>query len=218
MCCYILSLKNGDYMSSQENLFRTLKRNPTKRYQPIIKEGLEIGYDYIPSIKETEEFKELKSQFGHVPMKKESQNIRRMMSEKRLSKNDVMNDSHYMEIVKDIKKASVLEHYEILFLDIAKSVMKEKNLPIWNDEVIESIKYKVRHNIEEYLKNNSYYDHCECCGYNEKTYSFSDFVYFGTSLKSIPEVYVWRNIIELNRNLFLKKYMILAKKRKNKHK
>lgn len=204
-------------MSSQENLFRTLKRNPAKRYQPIIKEGLEIGYDYIPSLKETEEFKELKSQFGHVPMKRESQNIRRMMSEKGLSKYDVMNDSHYMEIVKDIKKASVLEHYEILFLDIAKSVMKEKNLPIWNDEVIESIKDKVRHNIEEYLKNNSYYDHCECCGYNEKTYSFSDFVYFGTSLKSIPEVYVWRNIIELNRNLFLKKYMILAKKRKSKH-
>ena len=96
--------------------------------------------------------------------------------------------------------------------------MKEKNLTIWNDEVIESIKDKVRHNIDKYLKENPYYDHCECCGYNENTYSFSDFVYFGTSLRIIPEVYIWKNIIELNRNLFLKKYMILAKKRKNKHK
>ena len=205
-------------MSSQENLFRTLKRNPAKRYQPIIKEGLEIGYDYIPSLKETEEFKELKSQFGHVPMKKESKNIRKMMSEKGLSRSDIMNDSHYMEIVKDVNKVSVLEDYEVLFLDIAKAVMKEKNLPIWNDEVIESIKDKVRHNIDKYLNENPYYDHCECCGYNENTYSFSDFVYFGTSLRIIPEVYIWKNIIELNRNLFLKKYMILAKKRKNKHK
>lgn len=205
-------------MSSQENLFRTLKRNPAKRYQPIIKEGLEIGYDYIPSLKETEQFKELKSKFGHVPMKKESQKIRRIMSDKGLSKYEVMNNSHYMEIVKDVNKASVLEDYEVLFLDIAKAVMKEKNLPIWNDEVIESIKDKVRHNIDKYLNENPYYDHCECCGYNENTYSFSDFVYFGTSLRSIPEVYIWRNIIELNRNLFLKKYMILAKKRKNKHK
>lgn len=191
-------------MSSQENLFRTIKRNPAKRYQPIIKEDLEIGSDYIPSLKETEEFKELKSQFGHVPMKKESKNIRKMMSEKGLSRSDIMNDSHYMEIVKDVNKVSVLEDYEVLFLDIAKAVMKEKNLPIWNDEVIESIKDKVRHNIDKYL--------------NENTYSFSDFVYFGTSLRIIPEVYIWRNIIELNRNLFLKKYMILAKKRKNKHK
>lgn len=205
-------------MSSQENLFRTLKRNPAKRYQPIIKEGLEIGYDYILSLKETEQFKELKSKFGHVPMKKESQKIRRIMSDKGLSKSEVMNNSHYMEIVKDVNKASVLEDYEVLFLDIAKAVMKEKNLPIWNDEVIESIKDKVRHNIDKYLNENPYYDHCECCGYNENTYSFSDFVYFGTSLRSIPEVYIWRNIIELNRNLFLKKYMILAKKRKNKHK
>ena len=39
-------------MSSQENLFRTIKRNPAKRYQPIIKEDLEIGSDYIPSLKE----------------------------------------------------------------------------------------------------------------------------------------------------------------------
>lgn len=205
-------------MSSQENLFRTIKRNPAKRYQPIIKEDLEIGYDYIPSLKETEQFKELKSKFGHVPMKKESQKIRRIMSDKGLSKSEVMNNSHYMEIVKDVNKASVLEDYEVLFLDIAKAVMKEKNLPIWNDEVIESIKDKVRHNIDKYLNENPYYDHCECCGYNENTYSFSDFVYFGTSLKIIPEVYIWRNIIELNRNLFLKKYMILAKKRKNKHK
>lgn len=205
-------------MSSQENLFRTIKRNPAKRYQPIIKEDLEIGYDYIPSLKETEQFKELKSKFGHVPMKKESQKIRRIMSDKGLSKSEVMNNSHYMEIVKDVNKASVLEDYEVLFLDIAKAVMKEKNLPIWNDEVIESIKDKVRHNIDKYLNENPYYDHCECCGYNENTYSFSDFVYFGTSLRIIPEVYIWRNIIELNRNLFLKKYMILAKKRKNKHK
>lgn len=205
-------------MSSQENLFRTIKRNPAKRYQPIIKEDLEIGSDYIPSLKETEEFKELKSQFGHVPMKKESKNIRKMMSEKGLSRSDIMNDSHYMEIVKDVNKVSVLEDYEVLFLDIAKTVMKEKNLPIWNDEVIESIKDKVRHNIDKYLNENPYYDHCECCGYNENTYSFSDFVYFGTSLRIIPEVYIWKNIIELNRNLFLKKYMILAKKRKNKHK
>lgn len=205
-------------MSSQENLFRTIKRNPAKRYQPIIKEDLEIGSDYIPSLKETEEFKELKSQFGHVPMKKESKNIRKMMSEKGLSRSDIMNDSHYMEIVKDVNKVSVLEDYEVLFLDIAKAVMKEKNLPIWNDEVIESIKDKVRHNIDKYLNKNPYYDHCECCGYNENTYSFSDFVYFGTSLRIIPEVYIWKNIIELNRNLFLKKYMILAKKRKNKHK
>ncbi|EPP7238095.1 hypothetical protein ACTOJ1_005451 [Shigella flexneri] len=205
-------------MSSQENLFRTIKRNPAKRYQPIIKEDLEIGYDYIPSLKETEQFKELKSKFGHVPMKKESQKIRRIMSDKGLSKSEVMNNSHYMEIVKDVNKASVLEDYEVLFLDIAKAVMKEKNLPIWNDEVIESIKDKVRHNIDKYLNENPYYDHCECCGYNENTYSFSDFVYFGTSLRVIPEVYIWRNIIELNRNLFLKKYMILAKKRKNKHK
>ncbi len=205
-------------MSSQENLFRTIKRNPAKRYQPIIKEDLEIGSDYIPSLKETEEFKELKSQFGHVPMKKESKNIRKMMSEKGLSRSDIMNDSHYMEIVKDVNKVSVLEDYEVLFLDIAKAVMKEKNLPIWNDEVIESIKDKVRHNIDKYLNENPYYDHCECCGYNENTYSFSDFVYFGTSLRIIPEVYIWKNIIELNRNLFLKKYMILAKKRKNKHK
>lgn len=205
-------------MSSQENLFRTIKRNPAKRYQPIIKEDLEIGSDYIPSLKETEEFKELKSQFGHVPMKKESKNIRKMMSEKGLSRSYIMNDSHYMEIVKDVNKVSVLEDYEVLFLDIAKAVMKEKNLPIWNDEVIESIKDKVRHNIDKYLNENPYYDHCECCGYNENTYSFSDFVYFGTSLRIIPEVYIWKNIIELNRNLFLKKYMILAKKRKNKHK
>lgn len=205
-------------MSSQENLFRTIKRNPAKRYQPIIKEDLEIGSDYIPSLKETEEFKELKSQFGHVSMKKESKNIRKMMSEKGLSRSDIMNDSHYMEIVKDVNKVSVLEDYEVLFLDIAKAVMKEKNLPIWNDEVIESIKDKVRHNIDKYLNENPYYDHCECCGYNENTYSFSDFVYFGTSLRIIPEVYIWKNIIELNRNLFLKKYMILAKKRKNKHK
>lgn len=205
-------------MSSQENLFRTIKRNPAKRYQPIIKEDLEIGSDYIPSLKETEEFKELKSQFGHVPMKKESKNIRKMMSEKGLSRSDIMNDSHYMEIVKDVNKVSVIEDYEVLFLDIAKAVMKEKNLPIWNDEVIESIKDKVRHNIDKYLNENPYYDHCECCGYNENTYSFSDFVYFGTSLRIIPEVYIWKNIIELNRNLFLKKYMILAKKRKNKHK
>ena len=205
-------------MSSQENLFRTIKRNPAKRYQPIIKEDLEIGSDYIPSLKETEEFKELKSQFGHVPMKKESKNIRKMMSEKGLSRSDIMNDSHYMEIVKDVNKVSVLEDYEVLFLDIAKAVMKEKNLPIWNDEVIESIKDKVRHNIDKYLNENPNYDHCECCGYNENTYSFSDFVYFGTSLRIIPEVYIWKNIIELNRNLFLKKYMILAKKRKNKHK
>lgn len=205
-------------MSSQENLFRTIKRNPAKRYQPIIKEDLEIGYDYIPSLKETEQFKELKSKFGHVPMKKESQKIRRIMSDKGLSKSEVMNNSHYMEIVKDVNKASVLEDYEVLFLDIAKAVMKEKNLPIWNDEVIESIKDKVRHNIDKYLNENPYYDHCKCCGYNENTYSFSDFVYFGTSLRIIPEVYIWRNIIELNRNLFLKKYMILAKKRKNKHK
>lgn len=205
-------------MSSQENLFRTIKRNPAKRYQPIIKEDLEIGSDYIPSLKETEEFKELKSQFGHVPMKKESKNIRKMMSEKGLSRSYIMNDSHYMEIVKDVNKISVLEDYEVLFLDIAKAVMKEKNLPIWNDEVIESIKDKVRHNIDKYLNENPYYDHCECCGYNENTYSFSDFVYFGTSLRIIPEVYIWKNIIELNRNLFLKKYMILAKKRKNKHK
>ena len=205
-------------MSSQENLFRTIKRNPAKRYQPIIKEGLEIGYDYIPSLKETEELKELKSKFGHVPMKKESQKIRKIMSDKGLSKSEVMNDSHYMEIVKDVNKAPVIEDYEILFLDIAKAVMKEKNLPIWNNEVIESIKDKVRHNIDKYLNENPYYDHCECCGYNENTYSFSDFVYFGTSLRSIPEVYIWRNIIELNRNLFLKKYMILAKKRKSKHK
>jgi len=205
-------------MSSQENLFRTIKRNPAKRYQPIIKEDLEIGSDYIPSLKETEEFKELKSQFGHVPMKKESKNIRKMMSEKGLSRSDIMNDSHYMEIVKDVNKVSVLEDYEVLFLNIAKAVMKEKNLPIWNDEVIESIKDKVRHNIDKYLNENPYYDHCECCGYNENTYSFSDFVYFGTSLRIIPEVYIWKNIIELNRNLFLKKYMILAKKRKNKHK
>lgn len=205
-------------MSSQENLFRTLKRNPAKRYQPIIKEGLEIGYDYIPSLKETEQFKELKSKFGHVPMKKESQKIRRIMSDKGLSKSEVMNNSHYMEIIKDVNKASVLEDYEVLFLDIAKAVMKEKNLPIWNDEVIESIKDKVRHNIDKYLNENPYYDHCECCGYNENTSSFSDFVYFGTSLRIIPEVYIWKNIIELNRNLFLKKYMILAKKRKNKHK
>lgn len=205
-------------MSNQENLFRTIKRNPAKRYQPIIKEDLEIGSDYIPSLKETEEFKELKSQFGHVPMKKESKNIRKMMSEKGLSRSDIMNDSHYMEIVKDVNKVSVLEDYEVLFLNIAKAVMKEKNLPIWNDEVIESIKDKVRHNIDKYLNENPYYDHCECCGYNENTYSFSDFVYFGTSLRIIPEVYIWKNIIELNRNLFLKKYMILAKKRKNKHK
>lgn len=205
-------------MSSQENLFRTIKRNPAKRYQPIIKEDLEIGSDYIPFLKETEEFKELKSQFGHVPMKKESKNIRKMMSEKGLSRSDIMNDSHYMEIVKDVNKVSVLEDYEVLFLDIAKAVMKEKNLPIWNDEVIESIKDKVRHNIDKYLNENPYYDHCECCGHNENTYSFSDFVYFGTSLRIIPEVYIWKNIIELNRNLFLKKYMILAKKRKNKHK
>lgn len=201
-------------MSSQENLFRTIKRNPAKRYQPIIKEDLEIGSDYIPSLKETEEFKELKSQFGHVPMKKESKNIRKMMSEKGLSRSYIMNDSHYMEIVKDVNKISVLEDYEVLFLDIAKAVMKEKNLPIWNDEVIESIKDKVRHNIDKYLNENPYYDHCECCGYNENTYSFSDFVYFGTSLRIIPEVYIWKNIIELNRNLFLKKYMILAKKKK----
>lgn len=203
-------------MSSQENFFRTLKKNPAKRYQPIIKEGLEIGSDYIPCLEETEEFKNLKVKFGHVPMKKESKKIRKIMSDKGLSKSEVMNNFHYMEIAKDVNKTSVLEYYELLFLDIAKAVMKEKNLPIWNDEVIESIKDKVRHNIEEYLNANPCYDHCECCGYNQNIYSFSDFVYFGTSLRSIPEVYIWRNIIELNRNLFLKKYMILAKKRKNK--
>lgn len=205
-------------MSSQENLFRTLKRNPSKRYQPIIKEGLEIGWDYIPSLEETEEFKNLKIKFGHVPMKKESKKIRKLMSDKNLSKSDIMNNPSLMNIIRNNNTVESLESYEVLFLDIAKSVMKEKNLPVWNDEVIEAIKYNVRRNIEKYLNDNPYYQYYESLSHERCIYSFYDFIYFNTGLKIIDEVYIWKNIIELNRNLFLKKYMYLAKKRKNKQK
>lgn len=205
-------------MSSQENLFRTLKRNPSKRYQPIIKEGLEIGWDYIPSLEETEEFKNLKVKFGHIPMKKESKKIRKLMSDKNLSKSDIMNNPSLMNMIKDNNTGKSLESYEVLFLDIAKSVMKEKNLPVWNDEVIEAIKYNVRRNIEKYLNDNPYYQYYENLSHERCIYSFYDFIYFNTGLKIIDEVYIWKNILELNKNLFLKKYMYLAKKRKNKQK
>ena len=205
-------------MSSQENLFRTLKRNPSKRYQPIIKEGLEIGWDYIPSLEETEEFKNLKVKFGHIPMKKESKKIRKLMSDKNLSKSDIMNNPSLMNMIKDNNTGKSLESYEVLFLDIAKSVMKEKNLPVWNDEVIEAIKYNVRRNIEKYLNDNPYYQYYENLSHERCIYSFYDFIYFNTGLKIIDEVYIWKNIRELNKNLFLKKYMYLAKKRKNKQK
>lgn len=205
-------------MSSQENLFRSLKRNPSKRYEQIIFKDLEIGMDYIPSIKLSHEFKELKDKVGHVPMKKESEELRKIMSRTGLSKDEVVERSIYKERL--VKKTLIVTpkilSYEKLFLKIAKNVMKEMNLPIWNEVVIENIKNILKNNIEKHLEENPYYEYCDCCGYNKQTYSFSDYIFNSTSIDIIDEVLIWRNIISETRNVFLKKYMIISKKKRGK--
>lgn len=206
-------------MSSQENLFRSLKRNPHKRYNPIIKNDQLIGSDYIPTLSQTALFKTMKEEVGHVAMKKESKELRRIMSSTGLNEKEVRDRLTYqksLNLVADNSDVKGLHSYEKKFLKISRQVMKEKGLPIWNESVIEAIKNVVKESIEDNISKNPYMTIVYEDQYCENVYDdFNSYVLKG--LKSgIDEVKIWHYIIDQNRNNFLKRYILLSKKKRNK--
>lgn len=203
-------------MTCQQNLFRTLKRNPAKRFHPMIVNGYVLGNDQSPS--QSNLFRALKNEVGHVAMKKESEELRRIMAQTGLSEEDVRERSVYQKRLKKAQEGDKghLQSYEKKFLKIAKAVMKEKGLPIWNDIVIEEIKAIVEAAIIEDRDANPYYVHYSDYGYSEIYYhDFMTYVSMGRE-SGIDEIKIWNLISNQNKNHFLKTFMILSKKKKGK--
>lgn len=203
-------------MTCQQHLFRTLKRNPAKRFNPMIVNGYELGVDQHPS--QSNLFRALKDEVGHVAMKKESEELRRIMSQTGLSEEDVRKRSVYQKRLKTAQEGDKgpLQPYEKKLLKIAKAVMKEKGLPIWSDTVIEEIKSVVKEAIIKDRDANPYYIYYSDYGYSEIYYY--DFMTYVSMRKEsgIDEVKIWGLISNQNKNNFLKAFMILAKKKRGK--
>lgn len=203
-------------MTCQQNLFRTLKRNPAKRFNPMIVNGYELGADQPPS--QSNMFRALKDEVGHVAMKKESEELRSIMSQTGLSEEDVRERSVYQKQLKTVQEGNkgLLQSYEKKFLKIAKAVMREKGLPIWNDVVIEEIKAVVEAAIIKDRDANPYYVYYSDYGYSEIYYhDFMNYVSMERE-SGIDEIKIWSLISNKNKNNFLKTFMTLSKKKKGK--
>lgn len=207
-------------MSSQENLFRNLKRSSSKRFNTIVHKDIATGMDYFSIPEESDLFKKLKKEVGHVEMKKESKVLRRIMSQTGLTKEQIKSNETYEKTLVDIRKdiaKSNLESYEALFFNIAKQVMKEKKLQIWDDAVIEGIRTYFKNSIEERIKKYPYkkifhyddYIETEICNHTFEEYLL-------TYKSSIDEVIIWLNIVENTKNNFIKKFMLISKKKRSK--
>jgi len=203
-------------MTCQQHLFRTLKRTPAKRFHPIVVNGYALSNNQRPS--QSNLFRALKDEVGHVAMKKESEELRRIMSKTGLSEEDVRERSIYQRQLKKTQEGDKgpLQSYEKKFLKIARAIMKEKGMPIWSDAVIEEIKSVVKDAIIKDRDANPYYVHYSDYGYSEIYYhDFMTYVSMGKE-SGIDEIKIWNLISYQNKNNFIKTFMILSKKKKGK--
>lgn len=208
---------NGDYMSSKENQLRVLKRDPSKRFQPIYNPNLQIGSDYIPELIETEEFQTLKKEVGHVSMKKESKVLRKIMSQNKISKRDVLDKLLYQHELKSVgEDKSVLTLEEKNFLRNYKEAMAESNLPVWDSKTIEILKENLKCKIELYLSKNALPDYpCDCCGEYYPYLNVKDYVFFRQNrLALTDDAKNYKEILYDSDKKIIKKYMLLKKKQK----
>ena len=204
-------------MSSKENKLRVFKRDASKRYQPIYNPELQIGSDYISEVIETEEFKQLKQEIGHVPMKKEGKELRKIMSQNKISKDDVLEKVLYRKTLKSASEnKAVLTSQEKDFLIKYKEAMKESGLPVWSSKTIEILKENYKDSIEQYLSINALPDYpCGCCGEFYPYMNTKEYLFWGPhKLKLTDEAKNYKEIIYNSDNKIIKKYMLLKRKKK----
>lgn len=136
-------------MSSLENQFRALKREGRK-YSTILDESYdEHKKTYVYEVNQhpdTYVVRSLENVLGHVPMKKESEMLRKIMSENGLTEKEVREHKKYRILLSDAAKfkTKAITNNQKKLLKICRSVMKELNLPIWNPLVEKEIRNKIK--------------------------------------------------------------------------
>jgi len=136
-------------MSSLENQFRALKREGRKYSTRVDEYYDECEKTYAYEVNQHPDayaVRSLENVLGHVPMKKESELLRKLMSENGLSAKEVREHKKYRILLSDAAKlkTKVITNNQKKFLKICKDVMKELNLPIWNPLVEKEIRNKIK--------------------------------------------------------------------------
>lgn len=206
-------------MCNQINELRVLKRNGHRFIWKDIEE-----YDYVSEqYLETKElvfnplfYKLMKSRV-HVPMKKESKELRKLMSKTGLKQSEIREKEIYRkQIAEVVKNDEALSKEDKLFLKLMRKNGNILKSPIWSEDVIKATKEQLENIVLDYLLENPYYVYyCECCNERHKeTYKIPEYLFSNKDL--FMEAKLLKNLYELNHNNIVKKYMILVKKAKKK--
>lgn len=206
-------------MSSEINELRAFKRNgPFFFYRNV-----EIDYKKDGIVEYEKEqivnplYHKLVSSKIHVPMKKESKEIRKIMSRTGLKESEIREKETYRKKIADVvKEKSILSKEDKLFLKIMKENGNLLKKPIWDEEVIKNTKEYLENIVLDYLSDKPYHVYyCECCNERHKeTYSIEEYFLYNKDV--FMEANLLRNLYALNHNNIVKKYMILVKKYKKK--
>lgn len=201
-------------MSSEINKLRVFKRNgpryiskSTWQYDEGLKEYTEINDQVFNPL-----YIELRFANMHVPMKKESREIRKIMSKTGLDENEIRDKELYRkQIANAIKNDEIISKEDKLFLRLMKKNGNILQKPIWDDSVVQATMSQLEAIVDEYLLDNPvciyYY---ECC--NERhiqTLTIEEYLLSGKELFS--EAKLLKALYGMNHNSIVKKYMILSK-------
>lgn len=202
-------------MSSQENKLRVLKRDSSRRYEEIYKPELQIGMDYIPSLDKKEEFLKLSLELGHVPMKKESKEIRKIMSEKGLTKNEVCSNKSYSRKIKEHEKTKVIYNdIEKHFIKSCKKAMVESGLPIWSPKTLEILKYNLESEVIHYLAENPHLDFSSYYYWRRERDTMYDYLYLQTNHPLTNEAINYKKVLDSSDKRIIKDYILLIQRKK----
>lgn len=207
-------------MSNEINELRVIKRN-SPRF--IWKNIEEYDYEKREYVEERElvfnpDFYKLLHSNLHIPMKKESKELRKLMSKTGLKESEIREKEIYRkQIAKAIKNDEIISKEDKLFLKIMRKKGNVLKKPIWDEEVIKATKEYLEDIVSNYLLEHPYHVYyCECCNERHKeTYSIREYLYFKDK-EFFTEAKLLKNLYELNHNNIVKKYMILVKKAKKK--
>lgn len=201
-------------MSSEINKLRVFKRNGPRyisklnlEYDENLKEYIETNDQVFNPL-----YIELRFAEMHVPMKKESREIRKIMSKTGLNENEIRNKELYRkQIANAVKNDEIISKEDKLFLKIMKKNGNILQKPIWDDFVVHATKSQLEAVINEYLVDNPvciYY--CEYC--NERHVQISTIEEYLFSDKELfSEAKLLKALYGMNHNSIVKKYMILSK-------
>lgn len=207
-------------MSNEINELRVIKRNSPRFIWKDIEEYDHAKQEYVEEreLVFNPDFCKLLHSKLHVPMKKESKELRKLMSKTGLKESEIREKEIYRKQIADaIKNDEIISKEDKLFLKVMRKKGNVLKKPIWDEEVIKATKEYLENIVLDYLSEHPYHVYyCECCNEcHKETYSIREYLLFKDK-ELFPEAKLLKNLNELNHNNIVKKYMILVKKAKKK--